>query len=99
MYGFGGVGQVEVRFGQMSPWRDERTNEQPTEQTRKDRANSANGLWKAEMSKNIKLLKKFKPRPHCSELKRIKIKRGKNNKIFSRTIPQSKAEKYRNYGI
>ena len=31
MYGFGGVGQVEVRFGQMSPWRDERT-------TRKDRA-------------------------------------------------------------
>ena len=34
MYGFGGVGQVEVRFGQMSPWRDERT----TEQTRKDRA-------------------------------------------------------------
>ena len=35
MYGFGGVGQVEVRFGQMSPWRDERTNEQPT---RKDRA-------------------------------------------------------------
>ena len=36
MYGFGGVGQVEVRFGQMSPWRDERTNErttnQPTEQ-------------------------------------------------------------------
>ena len=22
MYGFGGVGQVEVRFGQMSPWRD-----------------------------------------------------------------------------
>ena len=38
MYGFGGVGQVEVRFGQMSPWRDERTNEQPTNQTRKDRA-------------------------------------------------------------
>ena len=31
MYGFGGVGQVEVRFGQMLPWRDE----QPT---RKDRA-------------------------------------------------------------
>ena len=28
MYGFGGVGQVEVRFGQVSPWRDERTNEQ-----------------------------------------------------------------------
>ena len=36
---------------------------------------------------------KFKPRPHCSELKRIKIKRGKKNKIFSLTIPQSKAEK------
>ena len=34
MYGFGGVGQVEVRFGQMSPWRDKRTNNQ----TRKDRA-------------------------------------------------------------
>ena len=34
MYGFGGVGQVEVRFGQMSPWRDERTNNR----TRKDRA-------------------------------------------------------------
>ena len=31
MYGFGGVGQVEVRFGQMSPWRDGR-------QKRKDRA-------------------------------------------------------------
>ena len=30
MYGFGGVGQVELRFGQMSPWRDERTTEQPT---------------------------------------------------------------------
>ena len=28
MYGFGGVGQVEVRFGQMSPWRDERTTNQ-----------------------------------------------------------------------
>ena len=26
MYGFGGVGQVEVRFGEMSPWRDGRTN-------------------------------------------------------------------------
>ena len=36
---------------------------------------------------------KFKPRPHCSELKRIKIKRGKKNKIFSSTIPQNKAEK------
>ena len=32
MYGFGGVGQVEVRFGQMSPWRDGQTNK------RKDRA-------------------------------------------------------------
>ena len=37
MYGFGGVGQVEVRFGQMSPWRDKRTNNQ----TRKDRATGA----------------------------------------------------------
>ena len=34
MYGFWGVGQVKVRFGQVSPWRDERT----TEQTRKDSA-------------------------------------------------------------
>ena len=32
MYGFGGVGQVEVRFDQMSPWRDERTTNQPTKQ-------------------------------------------------------------------
>ena len=31
MYGFGGVGQVEVRFGRVSPWRDE----QPTERTTK----------------------------------------------------------------
>ena len=47
MYGFGGVGQVEVRFGQMSPWRDERTTEQPN----KERwSYSANGPWKAEMS-------------------------------------------------
>ena len=38
MYGFGGVGQVEVRFGQMSPWRDERTNKRTNNQTRKDRA-------------------------------------------------------------
>ena len=30
MYGFGGVGQVEVRFGEMLPWRDG--------QKRKDRA-------------------------------------------------------------
>ena len=32
MYGFGGVGQVEVRFGQMSPWRDEQTTEQPNKE-------------------------------------------------------------------
>ena len=25
MYGFGGVGQREVRFGRMLPWRDEQT--------------------------------------------------------------------------
>ena len=24
MYGFGGVGQLEVRFGRMLPWRDDR---------------------------------------------------------------------------
>ena len=41
MYAFGGLGEVEVRFGRMSPWRDN--------QTRKDRA--THGLWKAEMSK------------------------------------------------
>ena len=32
MYGFGGVGQVEVRFGQVSPWRDERTTNRTTKQ-------------------------------------------------------------------
>ena len=47
MYGFGGVGQVEVRFGEMSPWRDG--------QKRKDRATQTNGLWKAEMSQNVSL--------------------------------------------
>ena len=26
MYGLGVVGQLEVRFGQMLPWRDGRTN-------------------------------------------------------------------------
>ena len=25
MYGLGGVGQLEVRFGRMLPWRDEQT--------------------------------------------------------------------------
>ena len=46
MYGFWGVGQLEVRFRRVLPWRDNRTTEQPnnrtTEQlnnpTRKDRA-------------------------------------------------------------
>ena len=28
MYGFGGVGQLEVRFDQMLPWRDEQPNKQ-----------------------------------------------------------------------
>ena len=28
MYGFGSVGQVEVRFGRMSQWLDERTNDE-----------------------------------------------------------------------
>ena len=46
MYGFGGVGQVEVRFGQMSPWLDEQTNELPTEQGKIGLLR----LWKAEMS-------------------------------------------------
>ena len=32
MYGFGGLGQVEVRFDLMSPWRDNRTNERTNEQ-------------------------------------------------------------------
>ena len=47
MYGFGGVGQVELRFGQMSPTHHGGTNEQPNNQQGK----IANGLWKAEMSK------------------------------------------------
>ena len=34
MYGFWGVGQLEVRFGRVLPWRDNQTNER----TRKDRA-------------------------------------------------------------
>ena len=28
MYGFGGVGQLEVRFGKVLPWRDNGTTEQ-----------------------------------------------------------------------
>ena len=28
MYGFEGLGQVEARFGQISQWRDERTNDE-----------------------------------------------------------------------
>ena len=55
MYGFGGVGQVEVRFGEMSPWRDEQPNEQPNKERQ---SYSANGLWKAEMS-NIQDLQKI----------------------------------------
>ena len=46
MYGFGGVGQIEVRFGHMSPWRDKRTNNQPTNRTRKDRATQP--IWTME---------------------------------------------------
>ena len=34
MYGFGGVGQLEVRFGRVLTWRDERTTNRTT---RKDR--------------------------------------------------------------
>ena len=33
MYGFGGLGQVEVRFGRVLPLRDEQTNDE-----QKDRA-------------------------------------------------------------
>ena len=32
MYGFGGVGQLEVRFGKVLTWRDNQPNEQTTEQ-------------------------------------------------------------------
>ena len=46
MYGFGGVGQVEVRFGEMSPWWDNQPN------NKERQGYSANGLWKAEMSKS-----------------------------------------------
>ena len=28
MIGFGGVGQLEVRFGRVLPWRDRRTNDE-----------------------------------------------------------------------
>ena len=54
MYGFGGVGQVEVRFGQVSPWRDKQTTEQ---------GKIANGLWNAEMSNIDYIL--FALNPHC----------------------------------
>ena len=47
---FGGLGQVEVRFGWVSRWRDK----PPTNQTRKDHY-SVNGLWKAEMSNKLLL--------------------------------------------
>ena len=40
MYGFGGVGQLEVRFIQMLPQRDDKERQ----------SYSANGPWKAEMS-------------------------------------------------
>ena len=50
MYGFGGVGQVEARFGQMSPWQDERTTNRTTEQGKIELL--SHGPWKAEMSKN-----------------------------------------------
>ena len=32
MYGFWGVGQLEVRFGKALPWQDNQPNEQTTEQ-------------------------------------------------------------------
>ena len=32
MYGFGGLGQVEVRFGRVLPWRDGRTTNKQTNQ-------------------------------------------------------------------
>ena len=38
MYGFWGLGQVEVEEEKMSPKRDEQTNKQTNKQTRKDRA-------------------------------------------------------------
>ena len=46
MYGFWGVGQLEVGFGQVSPWRDE----QPNKQGKIGLLSQCNGLWKAEMS-------------------------------------------------
>ena len=44
MYGFGDVGQLEVRFGRVSP---QRNDEQPNKERQ---SYSANGPWKAEMS-------------------------------------------------
>ena len=32
MYGFWGVGQLEVRFGRVLPWRDQQPTERTTEQ-------------------------------------------------------------------
>ena len=52
MYGFGGVGQLEVRFGQVLPQRDKRP--------KKERQGySANGPWKAEMSKKCTFFNSF----------------------------------------
>ena len=46
MCGFGGVGQVEVRFGGVLPWRDE----QPNKQGKIGLLSQCNGPWNAEMS-------------------------------------------------
>ena len=54
MYGFGGVGQVEVRFGQMSPWRDERTTNRTNKQGKIGLL--SHGPWKAEMSNDMSAL-------------------------------------------
>ena len=50
MYGFGGLGQVEVEEEKMLPQRDGRTNEQTNKKERQ--GYSAIRPWTAEMSNN-----------------------------------------------
>ena len=54
--GLGGMGQVEVRFSWMSPWRDKRTTNQPT---RKDRATQPMDYGRLRWAKSASFLKKL----------------------------------------
>ena len=75
MYGFGGVGQVEVRFGEMSPWWDNQPN------NKERQGYSANGLWKAEMSKNTKHIYQYNTNINCKKNKKIQKKNSKKKKF------------------